>query len=791
MSLDWQLAMAGPGGEGAARQPGAPSRRAARPAAGEGAARRRADRGRAPHVQPRDAGGARLQHRSRARSTARALPPWRPADAAGASGVRVFIRRSGAPLTEGVPGFYTIDGFYKVLLPNLPAATMQVASESWVLGKDAQIDPASPQVLTLQRDVIALYTADYARQWDAPAGRSRHRADAQPAAGGAGSVHPRLAAVADARPAGRHHAPAHADPAAATAAWPRRCRPGRGAGGDRGGVAGGEQRRPARLQGAARSGQRAAAGTAGQGDRGSLRRADRLRRQGTGRTDRQRAEAAERPAGAARQAGRRAGGRCGGARRRRRPRADRCRPRPAAIRSRWRAGCRRWRSAATSCAAAARSIRRRRRSARRAARPRCAARRSPAATRSPPARPTTSRWTISPAVRDRRTARQVLQREPADLRRYLRRRPGRRSRWPASRRRLRRRDLAQFQRASQIRDLFFAGGGNQPTVRFDITPMDTDAKQVTLDLDGLSIVYAHGPIRATSVTWPGQNRMNSVRLVFDPPPSSGQPVLQATGPWALFRLFGQGTLQQSDAADRYTLNFTARRPPRLLRDARRFGAEPVRARRAARLPVPGDVTAGFYGKLPARGDFVRAGLPRDFTDPWDDWLQSVIAGSRSLMGDAWLPAFLEAPVWRFTLPRRHVRDTGGARPDAAERGSGRPLLSPDLCSTQRTRHRQRRRARPGSTRARRLDAPRWNRIRRHRRLPTRLGRPSCRMRHDRHCRCNMVERRFHARRTRLPDSAVSARCGDLCSHAGRGRTECTDHRLRGVPAGETKWESTS
>ena len=63
------------------------------------------------------------------------------------------------------------------------------------------------------------------------------------------------------------------------------------------------------------------------------------------------------------------------------------------------------------------------------------------------------------------------------------------------------------------------------------------------------------------------------------------------------------------------------------------------------------VVAGFYGKLPARGDFVRVGLPRDFTEPWDGWLQSVIAGSRSLMGDAWLPAFLEAPVWRFTLPR--------------------------------------------------------------------------------------------------------------------------------------------
>ena len=67
--------------------------------------------------------------------------------------------------------------------------------------------------------------------------------------------------------------------------------------------------------------------------------------------------------------------------------------------------------------------------------------------------------------------------------------------------------------------------------------------------------------------------------------------------------------------------------------------------------MPGAVIVGFYGKLPSRGDFVRSGLPRDFTDRWDDWLQSVMAGSRSLMGDAWLPAFLEAPVWRFALPR--------------------------------------------------------------------------------------------------------------------------------------------
>lgn len=60
--------------------------------------------------------------------------------------------------------------------------------------------------------------------------------------------------------------------------------------------------------------------------------------------------------------------------------------------------------------------------------------------------------------------------------------------------------------------------------------------------------------------------------------------------------------------------------------------------------------AGFYGKLPARGDFVRLGLPRDFTDRWDEWLAGVMMASRASMGDDWLPAFLESPVWRFILP---------------------------------------------------------------------------------------------------------------------------------------------
>ena len=64
----------------------------------------------------------------------------------------------------------------------------------------------------------------------------------------------------------------------------------------------------------------------------------------------------------------------------------------------------------------------------------------------------------------------------------------------------------------------------------------------------------------------------------------------------------------------------------------------------------GSVKVGVFGKLPARGDFVREGLPRDFTDPWDDWWRHGIAATQAQAGDAWVASWLEAPVWRFVLP---------------------------------------------------------------------------------------------------------------------------------------------
>lgn len=58
---------------------------------------------------------------------------------------------------------------------------------------------------------------------------------------------------------------------------------------------------------------------------------------------------------------------------------------------------------------------------------------------------------------------------------------------------------------------------------------------------------------------------------------------------------------------------------------------------------------GFYGKVPALGDFVSRRLSRGFTEPWDAWLQSCLACSREQLGDDWLEIYLTSPMWRFVL----------------------------------------------------------------------------------------------------------------------------------------------
>ncbi|HYS14557.1 MAG TPA: type VI secretion system-associated protein TagF [Burkholderiaceae bacterium] len=59
--------------------------------------------------------------------------------------------------------------------------------------------------------------------------------------------------------------------------------------------------------------------------------------------------------------------------------------------------------------------------------------------------------------------------------------------------------------------------------------------------------------------------------------------------------------------------------------------------------------AGWYGKIPALGDFASRRLPTEFTQRWDAWLARAIETSQAALGGAWLDTYLSGPLWRFAL----------------------------------------------------------------------------------------------------------------------------------------------
>ena len=69
---------------------------------------------------------------------------------------------------------------------------------------------------------------------------------------------------------------------------------------------------------------------------------------------------------------------------------------------------------------------------------------------------------------------------------------------------------------------------------------------------------------------------------------------------------------------------------------------------------------GWFGKLPTSGDFVTRRVHPYFIEPWDAWLNAMLAGSRERLGDGWRDTFLSAPAWRFVLAPGVIGQDGWA-----------------------------------------------------------------------------------------------------------------------------------
>jgi type VI secretion system protein ImpM len=85
---------------------------------------------------------------------------------------------------------------------------------------------------------------------------------------------------------------------------------------------------------------------------------------------------------------------------------------------------------------------------------------------------------------------------------------------------------------------------------------------------------------------------------------------------------------------------------------------------------------GWYGKMPASGDFVHRRLPRELIAWWDRWLQHGVAGLKQSADAHATRGFAAAPIWNFAIPAgpgAGVAQLGCIAPSRDRVGRGYPL----------------------------------------------------------------------------------------------------------------------
>ncbi|MEM5343151.1 type VI secretion system membrane subunit TssM [Paraburkholderia azotifigens] len=108
-------------------------------------------------------------------------------------------------------------------------------------------------------------------------------------------------------------------------------------------------------------------------------------------------------------------------------------------------------------------------------------------------------------------------------------------------------DLEPFEHAKAIRDVFFGDHGKQMLWKADIRVPEIDPTIMTLsiDIDGQSTLYQHGPVAPFSVSWPGPRGGVHTEITASPRIRPETSTIAADGPWALMRLIRKGQAIQT------------------------------------------------------------------------------------------------------------------------------------------------------------------------------------------------------------------------------------------------------
>jgi type VI secretion system protein ImpL len=119
--------------------------------------------------------------------------------------------------------------------------------------------------------------------------------------------------------------------------------------------------------------------------------------------------------------------------------------------------------------------------------------------------------------------------------------------------------LVQFQNAAQIRDALFRDGGHDVSVRFSVkvATLDPSVKRFVLDIDGQQLIAtSDAPGATTAFQWPSGKGTGQAHVELDPAPAAAP---RADGPWALFHLLDTARIAQTGQADHFKVAFDGER----------------------------------------------------------------------------------------------------------------------------------------------------------------------------------------------------------------------------------------
>ncbi|MGC3025099.1 type VI secretion system membrane subunit TssM [Burkholderia sp. DN3021] len=120
-------------------------------------------------------------------------------------------------------------------------------------------------------------------------------------------------------------------------------------------------------------------------------------------------------------------------------------------------------------------------------------------------------------------------------------------------------DLEPFEHAKAIRDIFFNDPGHkQLTWKADIRipELDPTIMSLSLDIDGQTTLYQHGPVAPFTVTWPGPRGGVHTEITASPRIRPDTSTISTDGPWALMRLLEKGRVTETATPGRTRVAFS-------------------------------------------------------------------------------------------------------------------------------------------------------------------------------------------------------------------------------------------